>query len=145
MAAAMRDWIGPLVESELKAACTSFERKYFPGRRVEEGHGVCGPDAVTVRVKKRGEVQIIEVSNPFPRIFSLLRFQQFSGPGVHPFEATVSDGTTCVRATFDRDVTNLFTKMNGRDFLDIRGGVIALLDYNIVSSHLCLCPWNELT
>jgi hypothetical protein len=69
MAAAMRDWLGPLVESELKAACTSFEGKDFPGRRVEESHAVCGPDVVTVRVKKRGEVQIIEVSSLFPRIF----------------------------------------------------------------------------
>jgi hypothetical protein len=70
MAAAMRDWIGPLVESELKAACTSFEGKDFPGRRVEEGHVACDPDVVTVRVKKRGEVQIIEVSSHFSRIFS---------------------------------------------------------------------------
>jgi hypothetical protein len=62
---------------------------------------------------------------------------------VHPFEATVSDGTTHIRATFDRAATDVFTKMNGRDFLDIRGAVIALIDYSIVnylSNHgACIC------
>jgi hypothetical protein len=52
---------------------------------------------------------------------------------VHPFEATVSDGTTHIRATFDHVATNVFTKMNGRNFLDTRGAVIALIDYSIVN------------
>lgn len=62
---------------------------------------------------------------------------------MHPFEATVSDGTTHIRATFDRVATDVFTEMNGRDFLDIRGAVIALIDYRIVSylsNHVaCIC------
>lgn len=66
MAASMRDWIGPLVESELKSAFASFEGKYVPGKRVEDGHRICGPDAVSVRVKKGQQVQIIEVSSIFP-------------------------------------------------------------------------------
>ena len=68
MSASMRDWIGPLVESELKAALGNFERAYVPGQRVEEGHRVCGPDTVTVHVKKGQEVQIIEVSCRLPII-----------------------------------------------------------------------------
>jgi hypothetical protein len=63
MSASMRDWIGPLVETELKAALASFEGKYFPGQRVEDGRRACGPDKVTVRVKRGQEVQIIEVSS----------------------------------------------------------------------------------
>jgi hypothetical protein len=61
---------------------------------------------------------------------------QFNGRRVHPFEATVSDGTTHIRATFDLVATDLFTKINSRDFLDVLGGVIALVDFNIVSLYL---------
>jgi hypothetical protein len=61
---------------------------------------------------------------------------QFNGRRVHPFEATVSDGTTHIRATFVGVATDLFTKINSRDFLDILGGVIALIDFNIVSLYL---------
>jgi hypothetical protein len=63
MAASMRNWIGPLVETELKSALTSFEGKFVPGQRVEDDHRICGPDSVRVRVKKGREVQIIEVRN----------------------------------------------------------------------------------
>jgi hypothetical protein len=58
---------------------------------------------------------------------------QFNGRSVQPFEATISDGTTHIRATFDCVATDLFTKMNSRDFLDVLGGVIGLVDFNIVS------------
>jgi hypothetical protein len=68
MSASMRDWIGPLVESELSIALTSFEGKFVPGQKVEEGHRVCGPDTVTVHVKKGREVQIIEVGSHLPMI-----------------------------------------------------------------------------
>jgi hypothetical protein len=63
MAASMRNWIGPLVETELKSALTSFEGKFVPGQRVEDDYRICGPDSVRVRVKKGREVQIIEVRN----------------------------------------------------------------------------------
>jgi hypothetical protein len=63
MAASMRDWIRPIVESELKNALTRFEGKFVPGQRVEDGHRICGPDSVRVQVQKGREVQIIEVSN----------------------------------------------------------------------------------
>ncbi|PMD33710.1 hypothetical protein L207DRAFT_534975 [Hyaloscypha variabilis F] len=117
MSASMRDWIRPLVESELNSALTGFGRIYVPGQSVQEGSRACGPDTVTVHVKKGREVQIIE----------------FNGRNGNPCEATVSDGTSHIRATFDQVATDLFAEMNGRDFLEIRGGVIALLDYNIVS------------
>jgi hypothetical protein len=68
MSASMRDWIGPLVESELNSALASFEGKYVPGQKVEDGHKICGPDTVTVHVKKGREVQIIEVSSHLPII-----------------------------------------------------------------------------
>jgi hypothetical protein len=63
MSASMRDWIGPLVESELNGALATFGGNYVPGQRVEEAHRSCGPDTVAVNVKKGGEVQIIEVSS----------------------------------------------------------------------------------
>jgi hypothetical protein len=63
MSTSMRDWIGPLVASELNGALTTFEGNYVPGQRVEEAHRSCGPDTVTVNVKKGREVQIIEVSS----------------------------------------------------------------------------------
>jgi hypothetical protein len=63
----------------------------------------------------------------------LAKTWQFNGRNGNPCEATVSDGTSHIRATFDQVATDLFAEMNGRDFLEIRGGVIALLDYNIVS------------
>jgi hypothetical protein len=66
MAASMRDWIGPLVETELKSALTSFEGKFIPGQRAEDDHRICGPDSVSVHVKKGQEVQIIEVRNALP-------------------------------------------------------------------------------
>ncbi|KAE9366992.1 hypothetical protein N431DRAFT_495347 [Stipitochalara longipes BDJ] len=117
MSASMRNWIGPLVETELHAALTSFEGTYVPGQSVQEGCRACGPDSVTVHFKKGRVVQVIELN----------------GRSGHPFEATVSDGTTHIRATFDQAATDLFAKMSGRDFLQIRGAVIALLEYNIVS------------
>ncbi len=63
MAASMRDWIGPVVENELKSALISLEGKSVPGQRVEDDHRICGPDSVSVRIKKGREVQIIEVRN----------------------------------------------------------------------------------
>jgi hypothetical protein len=66
----MRDWIGPLVESELNSVLTSFESKYVPGQRAEEGHRICGPDTVTVHVKKGREVQVIEVGSHLPLILN---------------------------------------------------------------------------
>jgi hypothetical protein len=63
MSASMRDWIGPLVESELNGALATFEGNYVPGQRVEVSHRSCGPEVVTVNVKKGREVQIIEVSS----------------------------------------------------------------------------------
>jgi hypothetical protein len=35
--------------------------------------------------------------------------------------------------------------MNGRDFLDARGGVVALVDFNIVSQYLYPDVLHELT
>ena len=66
MSASMRDWIRPLVESELNSALTGFGRIYVPGQSVQEGSRACGPDTVTVHVKRGREVQIIEVSCHLP-------------------------------------------------------------------------------
>jgi hypothetical protein len=66
MSASMRDWIGPLLESELRAALSSFKASYVPGQTIEERHRICGPDTLRVRVKKGQEVQINEVSSPLP-------------------------------------------------------------------------------
>jgi hypothetical protein len=66
MSASMRDWIGPLIDTELNAALASFGGSYVPGQRIEEGHRACGPDTVTVHIKKGREVQIIEVSCHLP-------------------------------------------------------------------------------
>lgn len=66
MSASMRDWIVPLVETELRAALSSFQASYVPGQTLKEGHRVCGPDTLSVRVKKGREVQIIEVSSRLP-------------------------------------------------------------------------------
>jgi len=61
MSASMRDWIGPLVETELNNALTSFQGVYVPGQRVQEGCRAYGPDTVTVNIKRGREVQLIEV------------------------------------------------------------------------------------
>ncbi len=62
-----------------------------------------------------------------------------------PFEATVSDGTTLIRVTFDRVATDLYTKRSSRDLRDITGGVIALVDFSIVSLYLCALVSRRLT
>ena len=61
MSASMRDWIGPVVEAELNNALTSFQESYVPGQSVQEGCRTCGPDTVTVNIKKGRQVQLIEV------------------------------------------------------------------------------------
>ena len=46
-------------------------------------------------------------------------------------------------ATFDKDATNLFTKVNGRDFLEVRGGILALMEYTVVSSLRSAFLWRS--
>ena len=60
MSRSMKNWIRPLLESELRDALASFEGRYLPGQQLEDGHQVCGPDTVSANFRKGQEVQIIE-------------------------------------------------------------------------------------
>lgn len=50
-----------------------------------------------------------------------------------PHDYSVSDGTNKLRVTFDRTATDKFKNKDGRSIDEIRGGIIALEKYDLVS------------
>ncbi len=47
-------------------------------------------------------------------------------------QATVSDGVTCIHASFDQEATELFTQEDGRSLCEVKGGILAITEYNLV-------------
>jgi hypothetical protein len=62
MASLMRDWIAPVALKELSAAYDCFKLDYQAGQTLVKGQFGCSPDAVTVRLTKGRNIQIVDVS-----------------------------------------------------------------------------------
>lgn len=48
--------------------------------------------------------------------------------------AVVSDSATLISATFDQDAINTFDRVHGRPLDEMKGGILVITDYVIVSS-----------
>jgi hypothetical protein len=64
----------------------------------------------------------------------ILKHEQFNARHKDPFDVTVSDGHTKIRATFEKACTKEFARIHGRKFTDrTLGGVLAIEDYYLVT------------
>lgn len=61
MASALRQWILPCIEEELRAASETLEDTYIPGQDLEHGALRCQSGVLEVHTKKAKIVQVIEV------------------------------------------------------------------------------------
>jgi hypothetical protein len=53
-------------------------------------------------------------------------------------DATISDSQTYIQATFTQAATAAFAEKNGRDLIDLKGSIIAVTDYHLVSYSLAM-------
>ncbi|KAF4631248.1 hypothetical protein G7Y89_g6881 [Cudoniella acicularis] len=102
----MRDWIRPVIEGELSNAYECFRGRTISGQKLRKDHRICEANRLIINIKSGRRVQIT-------------KFHERNGEA---FNVTVSDGTTCIRATIPRqDIEERH-----------RGGVISISEYNLL-------------
>lgn len=73
-------------------------------------------------------------SHCYQTLWAILKLEQFNSRHKYPFDVTISDGHTKIRATFGKSCTKEFARLKGRKFTDrTLGGVLAIEDYNLVT------------
>ncbi|KIN02374.1 hypothetical protein OIDMADRAFT_28472 [Oidiodendron maius Zn] len=117
MASLMQDWIAPTVLKELEAAYDCLKADYQPGQSFKNGQiRSSSKGIVTVHLKIGRHIQILD----------------FNSRHKHPYDVTISDGTTRIQATFGEACTKNFYREKLRKFTDRTvGGVLVIEDYRL--------------
>lgn len=69
---------------------------------------------------------------------------QFNGRRRHPFDVTVSDGNTKIRATFSEECTREFSRRHDRKFADrTEGGIICVEVYKLVRATIAQSGYSH--
>ncbi|TAQ91153.1 hypothetical protein B7494_g501 [Chlorociboria aeruginascens] len=101
MAPRIRNWIAPVAEREFTDLLKWLDSDGYDGKGARKDRCTYHQDLVTIHLNETKDIQIIN----------------FNLPRKHPFDVTVSDGSTQLRATFDKEATRAFEKLHGHKFI----------------------------
>ena len=133
----LEDWLAPTIQRELKEAL-KWKRESLNEENDRDTAEKYNDDGSNLRVHIREPVvvQICQVTVSYHFLEDAAKSSQFLN-FVEPIKATLSDKRTRLNATISQSASNEYLKKHQKSFTkDTTGGLIQLLDFEIVATHL---------